>query len=47
MIRNKFLEYRTDEATHFARRNYFYTLLAINKAKHILNRLFFPAPRVT
>ena len=40
VIRNDFLEYRTNEATHFARRNDFYALLALNKAKHILNRLF-------
>ena len=40
VIRNNFLEYRTDKATHFARRNNIYALLAINKAKHILNRLF-------
>ena len=40
VIRNNFLEYRTNKATHFARRNDFYALLAINKAKHILNRLF-------
>ena len=46
VIRNNFLEYRTNKATHFARRNEFYALLAINKAKHILNRLFC-APVVT
>ena len=40
VIRNSFLEYRTNKATHFVRRNDFYALLAINKAKHILNRLF-------
>ena len=40
VIRNHFLEYRTNKATHFARRNIFYALLAVNKAKHILNRLF-------
>ena len=40
VIRNNFLEYRTNKATHFARRNDIYALLAINKAKHILNRLF-------
>ena len=38
VIRNNFLEYRTNKATHFARRNSLYALLAINKAKHILNR---------
>ena len=40
VIRNKFLEYRTNKATHFPRRNDCYALLAINKANHILNRLF-------
>ena len=40
VIRNTFLEYKTIKATHFARRNDFYVLLAINKAKHVLNRLF-------
>ena len=40
VIRNNFLEYRTNKATHSARRNDKYALLAINKAKHILNRLF-------
>ena len=45
-IRNNFLEYRTNKATHFARRNVFYALLAINKAKHYLNRLLC-APVVT
>ena len=40
VIRNNFLEYRTNKATHFARRNDYYALLAINKAKYILNRLF-------
>ena len=39
VIRNNFLQYRTNKATHFARRNDYYALLAINKAKHILNRL--------
>ena len=39
VIRSIFFEYRTNEATHFARRNYFYALFATNKAKHILNRL--------
>ena len=43
VIRNNFLEYRTNKATHFARRNDYYALLAINKAKHIL----FRAPVVT
>ena len=40
VVRNNFLEYRTYKATHFARRNDYYALLAINKANHILNRLF-------
>ena len=40
VIRNNFLKYRTNKATHFARRNVLYALLAINKAKHIPNRLF-------
>ena len=39
-IRNNFLEFRTNKATRFARRNDYYAFLAINKAKHILNRLF-------
>ena len=40
VIRNNFLEYRTKQATLFARRNDFYALFATNKAKHILNRHF-------
>ena len=40
VIRNNFLEYRTIKATHFALRNDFYVLLAIIKAKHVLNRIF-------
>ena len=40
VIRNTFLEYITNKATHFARRNDCYALSAINKANHILNRLF-------
>ena len=47
VISNNFLEYRTNKATHCARRNGYYALLAINKAKHIPNRLFFRAPVVT
>ena len=39
VIKINFLEYRTNKATHFARRNDIYALLAINKTKHILNRL--------
>ena len=37
VIRNSFLEYRTNKATNFAQRNDCYALLAIIKAKHILN----------
>ena len=40
VIRNNFLEYRTKQATLFARRNHFYALFSTNKAKHILNRHF-------
>ena len=40
VIRINFLEYRTKQATLFARRNDFYALFATNKAKHILNRHF-------
>ena len=40
VIRINFLEYRTNNATHFARRNDCYALLTINKANYILNRLF-------
>ena len=40
VIRNNFLEYRTNKATHFARRNDCYALLAINKVNHTLNILF-------
>ena len=40
IIRNNFLEYRTKQATIFARRNDFYAMFATNKAKHILNRHF-------
>ena len=40
VIRNIILEYRTKQATLFARRNDFYALFATNKAKHILNKLF-------
>ena len=40
VIRKFFLEYRTKKATHFARRNDYYALLDVNKAKHILDRLF-------
>ena len=46
VIRNTFLEYRTNKATHLARQNDCYALSAINKANHILNRLFC-APVVT
>ena len=37
VIRNNFLEYRTNKATHFAVQNDCYALLAINKANHTLN----------
>ena len=40
VIRNNFLEYRTKQATLFARRNDFYALVAANTEKHILNRHF-------
>ena len=40
VIRNNFLEYRTNKTTHLERRNDCYALLAINKANYILNRLF-------
>ena len=40
VISNIFLEYRTKEATLFALRNDFHTLLATNKANHILNGHF-------
>ena len=40
VIRNNFLKYRTNKATHFMQQNDFHALLSINKAKHILNRLF-------
>ena len=38
VIRNNFLEYRTTQATLFARRNDLYALFTTNKAKNILNR---------
>ena len=37
VIRNNFLEYRTIQATLFARRNDLYALFATNKAKNILS----------
>ena len=40
VIGNNFLEYRTKQATLFARRNDFYALFATNKAKHKLNGHF-------
>ena len=40
VVRNNVLEYRTKQATLFARRNDFYALFATNKAKHIPNRHF-------
>ena len=39
VIRNN-LEYRTKQATTFARRNDVYALLSTNKTKHILNKHF-------
>ena len=45
VIRNDFLEYRTKQATLFARRNDFYALLATYKAKHSIG--LFHAPVVT
>ena len=39
VIRNNFLEYRTDKTSDFARRNDFYALLALHNAIHLLNRL--------
>ena len=39
VIRNNFLEYRTNKATLFAWRNDLYALLVTNKAKHIPNML--------
>ena len=47
VVRNKFLEYRTKQATLFARRNDFYALFATNKAKNILNRHFSCSCRYT
>ena len=46
VIRNNFLEYRTKQATLFARRNDFYALFATNKAK-IYSICTFRAPVVT
>ena len=40
VIRNYFLEYRTTQATLFARQNDFYSLFSTNKAKNVLNRHF-------
>ena len=40
VIRNNFLEYRTNKATLLEQRNDFYALFATNKTKHILNRHF-------
>ena len=40
VIMNNFLDYRTKQATLFARRNDFYAMFAPNKAKQILNRHF-------
>ena len=38
IIRNNFLQCRTEKATLFARRNDLHALFATNKAKHILNK---------
>ena len=46
VIRDNFLEYRTKQATPFARRNDFYVLFATNEAKHIFISIF-RAPVVT
>ena len=46
VIRNNFLEYRTNKATHSAQRNDKHALLAINKA-NIYSIGFFRAPVVT
>ena len=46
VVRNNFLEYRTNKATHFAQRNDCCALLVINKANYIINKLF-RAPVVT
>ena len=40
VIRNTILEYRTKQATLFARRNDLHALFATFKAKHKLNRQF-------
>ena len=40
VIRNNFLEFRTKQATLFARRNNLFALFATNTLKHILNRHF-------
>ena len=40
VIRNNFLEYITNKATHFARRNDCFALSAIKIANYILHRLF-------
>ena len=47
VIRNNFLEFRTNKATHFERRNDCYALLAMNKANHIYSIAFLLAPVVT
>ena len=46
VIRNNFLEYRTKQATLFARRNAFYALFATNKA-NVYSIGIFRAPVVT
>ena len=48
VIRNNFLEYRTEPATLFARRNNLYAFFATNKAKHNKYSIgIFRAPVVT
>ena len=46
VIRNNFLEYRTNKATHFARRNDLYALLAKIK-QNIYSIDFYQGPVVT
>ena len=41
VIRNNFLEYRTNKATYVAQRNDYYALLAVNKVNYVLNMPFF------
>ena len=46
VIRNNFLEYRTEQPTLFVQRNDFYALFATNKAK-VYSIVIFHAPVVT